>query len=201
MDDKWFKQQQKRAGITADQIAAKLGRHPSVVSKILNDKQKMTLDWAKAFAEALNQPLAVILEKAGVTDEATAQQINPGFSESDAAPWTPTPGSLADRHSQGIAEHFGAKAGVHVWRVKGDAMALAGYLDGDFILVDSFQAERVRAGDVVIAQIYDRQGGASTVLRQFQPPVLICPKDLSVHVVDNNNVTIHGKVTASWRTN
>ncbi|WP_112312514.1 LexA family protein [Pseudogemmobacter bohemicus] len=199
MDDKWFKQQQKKAGVTADQIAARLGRHPSVVSKILNAKQNMTLDWAKAFADSLNQPLATILEKAGVTDEASARQIIPGFAESDVAPFISQ--GAEQRGTVTIAEAFGAKPGIDIWRVKGDAMALAGYREGDFILVDTFQAERAKAGDVVIAQIYDRQGSATTVLRQFQPPVLVCPKDLSVHVVDNNNVVIMGKVTASWRTN
>ena len=34
MDDKWFKAQQKRVGVTADQIAAEMGRDRSAVSSI-----------------------------------------------------------------------------------------------------------------------------------------------------------------------
>jgi len=76
-------------------------------------------------------------------------------------------------------------------------MALAGYLPGDFILLDSFAADRMKLGDAVIAQVYGRTN-AATVLRIWQPPVLVCPKDQTVHVVDNN-VTIRGRVVASWR--
>lgn len=197
MDDRWFRDRQKKMGLTADQIADRVGKDRSVVSKILGGKLRMSMDWAKAFAEALDVPLAVILEKAGVTDAETAQQVVPGFAEGDVAPFVAR--GLEERGARTVAEVFGARPGIDVWRVQGDAMALAGFLPGDFILVDTFQAERVKPGDVVIAQVYDRQG-ATTVLRRWQPPVLVCPKDQAVHVVDNNNVVIRGKVTAAWRT-
>jgi SOS-response transcriptional repressor LexA len=97
---------------------------------------------------------------------------------------------------------MGDRPGVDVWRVKSRAMALSGLLEGDFMLVDTHAAERVRAGDVVIAQIYTRTG-ANTVLRRFEPPVLVAasadPADGRVHVVDGDNVVIRGKVVASWR--
>lgn len=201
MDDKWFKQQQKKVGITADQIAGILGRDRSVVSKILAGKQKMTLDWAKAFAEALQVPIAIVLERAGVTDEPTAKAITPGFAESDVAPWKSQ--GFEDRKQQTIAEALGAKAGVDVWQVKGSAMCGGGLLPGDFILVDTHQAERVKAGDTVIAQVYARNGTAKTVLRRWMPPVLVSVsgngEPTEVHVVDGDNVVIRGKVMASWR--
>lgn len=197
MDDRWFRERQKKMGVTADQIADRVGKDRSVVSKILGGKLKMSMDWAKAFAESLDVPLALILEKSGVADAETAQQVMPGFAEGDVAPFVAR--GLEERGPKTVADVFGARAGVDIWRVHGDAMVSAGYLPGDFILVDTFQADRVKAGDVVIAQVYDRQG-AMTVLRRWQPPVLVCPKDQTVHVVDNNNVVIRGKVTASWRT-
>jgi SOS-response transcriptional repressor LexA len=200
MDDKWFKLQQKRVGVTADQIAARLGRDRSVVSKILSGKQRMTLEWANAFAEVLQVPLATVLEKAGMTDAPTAQAFTPGFSDSDAAPFVH---SLAEGgQTRSIAQLMGERVGVDVWRVKSRAMALAGLLEGDFMLIDTHAAERVRPGDVVIAQIYGRNG-ANTVLRRFEPPVLVAssadPADARVHVVDGNNVVIRGKLVASWR--
>lgn len=203
MDAKWFKDQQKRVGVTADDIAREMGRVRSNVSHILNGHQPMSPEWAKAFAKVLQVPLATILEKAGVTDQATSRQLTPGFSDSDISPWVPqqrTP-SMEERRTQGVANYFGAKPGVDIWQVKTDDLAGIGYLRGDFILVDTFQAERTKPGDVVMAQIYDRNGGATTVLRQHQPPVLVHPKDMSVHVIDGNNVVIMGKITASWRTN
>lgn len=202
MDDRWFKAQQKRVGVTADQIAAVLGRDRSVVSKILSGKQRLTLEWAKAFAEVLQQPLDIILEKAGVTDAATAQAVVPGFSEGDAAPWKPGPGLAESGPSKTIAAAMGERPGIDVWRVQTRAMALAGLLEGDFMLVDTHQAERVKPGDVVIAQVYNRTG-ATTVLRRYAPPVLVAascePADAGVHVVDGVNVVVRGKVVASWR--
>ena len=203
MDDKWFKTQQKRVGVTADQIADRLGRDRSVVSKILSGKQRMTLEWANAFAEVLQSDLATVLEKAGVADGQITQRVAPGFAESDATAWVPGPGLAENAPVRGVAEVLGAtRPGIDIWRVKSRAMALAGLIEGDFMLVDSNQAERVRAGDVVIAQLYTRTG-ANTVLRRFEPPVLVAssadPDDARVHVVDGTNVVIRGKVIASWR--
>ena len=57
MDDKWFKRQQKRAGVTAEDIAEELGRDRSVVSRIYVGRQRMTLDQARVFAKVLEIPL------------------------------------------------------------------------------------------------------------------------------------------------
>ncbi len=201
IDDKWFKQQQKRVGVTADQIAAIYGRDRSVISKILSGKQRMTLEWAKAFAGVLNVPLATVLEKSGVAEPQVAQQLTPGFAESDAVQWQPR--GPEDRKPQSIAEAFGAKNGIDPWQVKGTGMVGAGLLPGDWILVDTFAAERVAPGDTVIAQVYNRNGTAKTVLRRWVPPVLVSVgpggETTEVHVVDNDNVAIRGKVVACWR--
>lgn len=203
MDVLWFKAQQKRVGVTADQIAEKMGRTRANVSHILNGRQRMSLDWAKAFAEVLQVPLATVLEKAGVTDAPTAQAVQPGFSEADVAPYLAGPGLGEAAAVHNVAQLFGERPGVDVWRVKSPAMALGGYLPGDFMLVDTLQAERARPGDVVVAQLYTR-AGATTVLRRFEPPVLVAasadPAEGRVHVVDGVNVVIRGKVVASWRT-
>ncbi len=200
MDEKWFKAQQKKAGVTAEDIAQIRGRSRVNVSHILNGRQRMSLDWANAFAQALGHPVATILEKAGVMDASSAQQISPGFAESDAAPFIPK-GPEA-RSVPTIAEAFGAKPGVDIWKITTASMALAGYLPGDYMLVDTHQAERVKAGDVVVAQVYSPRG-AKTVLRRWMPPVLIAAaaptEDEPVYVVDNDNVAIRGKVVASWR--
>lgn len=203
MDDKWFKQQQKRVGVTADDIAQKMGRTRANVSHILTGRQRMSLDWAKAFAEVLQVPLSTVLEKAGVTDGQTAQAVAPGFSESDAAPWIPGPEPAGSREVTTVAQALGGgRPGIDVWRVKGQVMALSGLLAGDFLLVDTHQAERVKPGDTVVAQVYSPKG-ATTVLRRYEPPVLVSastdPADRQVYVVDGVNVVIRGKVVASWR--
>lgn len=202
MDEKWFKTQQKRVGVTAEDIALKRGLSRVNVSHILTGRQRMSLDWAKAFAAVLQVPLDVVLEKAGVTDAPTAQRVVPGFSDSDVAVWKPGPGMAENAPVKSAAAVFGERPGVDVWQVQSRALALAGYLPGDYMLVDTHQAERVKPGDVVIAQVYSRTG-ATTVLRKFEPPVLVAascdPDDARVHVVDGVNVVVMGKVVASWR--
>lgn len=201
MDDKWFKSQQKRLGITADQIAARLGRDRSIVSKILSGKQRMSLAWARAFAASFDVPLATVIERAGLADKPVVQELKPGFAESDAAPFSYSSESSGVA-SRSIFVAMGERPGVDVWRVKSRAMELAGLLVGDFILIDTHQAERVHAGDIVIAQIYNPRG-ATTVLRRFEAPVLVAASADSasgrVYVVDGVNVIVRGKVIASWR--
>jgi transcriptional regulator with XRE-family HTH domain len=205
MDEKWFKAQQKKAGVTAEDIANVLGRDRSVVSRIYTGRQRMSLEWAKAFAKALEVPLAEVLEHAGTADEETARTLRPGFADSDAAVWAPQAGMGDGREIRATAATLGgARAGIDIWRVKSRAMALGGYLEGDFFLVDTNQSERPQPGDVVLAQLYNNSSGtASTVLRRFQPPVLVAssvdPDDMRVHVVDGVNVVIKGRVIASWR--
>lgn len=205
MDEKWFKMQKKRAGVTNADIASALNRDHTVVSKIVAGSQRMTLEWAQVFAKALNVPIATVLEKAGVAEPPLAQQLTPGFAESDCAAWVPGPGIGEGAGVRSIAQVLGAdKPGVDIWRVKSRAMQLAGYMPDDFLLVDTHAAERVRPGDTVIAQIYNNATGtAATVLRRLDPPVLMCasadPDDAKAHVVDGVNVLVRGKVVASWR--
>lgn len=200
MDLAWFKKRQKQVGVTAEDIARRMGRARSNVSHILNGHQRMSLDWADAFAEVLQVDVATILEKAGVGSTALVAQLRPGFADSDAIPW-----QGQDRKPKSIAGALGLdRAGVDIWQAKSSAMALQGILSGDFLLVDTHVSERSGAGDVVIAQIYNNSNGsATTVIRRFEPPVLVAastdPSDQRVHVVDGVNVVIMGKVAASWR--
>jgi hypothetical protein len=202
MDDKWFRARLKQVGKNAGDIALAAGRSRSNVSHILNGHQRMSLEWAQVFSKVLETPVSTVLEKAGVTEKSVAAEFTPGFAESDAAPFVYGPGMAEGPSHRSIAAAFGERPGVDVWRVKSSAMALGGLLVGDFMLVDTHQAERVRPGDVVIAQIYNPRG-ATTVLRRFEPPVLVAasaaPEDARVHVVDGQNVVVRGKVVASWR--
>lgn len=201
MDKDWFKLRLRMQGKTADDLAQAIKRDRAVVSRIMNGHQQLTLDQAKIFAAELDADVADVLLRAGLTDAPVAQALSPGFSDSDAAPWVAGPGMAEAREVPTIAQALGGgKPGIDVWRVKGGAMAQHGLLPGDYMLVDTHQAERVKPGDVVVAQVYNRTG-ATTVLRAYAPPVLLSadPADYQVHVVDGVNVVIRGKVTASWR--
>lgn len=201
MDANWFKKRQKLLGVTSFDLGTALGRDRTVVSKILSGKQPMTLEYAQGFAKVLEVSIDEILRRAGVLSADQARNLRPGFSESDAAIWLPKQNEPGDQ----IARALGAdRPGVDIWEVRSMALSLAGYMPGDKLLVDAHASERCKAGDVVIAQIYNwHTGNASTVLRRFEPPVLVAastqPDDQKVHVVDGNNVVIKGKVISSWR--
>lgn len=203
MDAAFFKKRQKTKGVTADEIAALAGRDRSNVSKIYAGQQKMTIHWARAFAQALDLTLDQVLEHAGEVPKAEAAQLRPGFAESDAVPFTGGP--APDHKSRSLAEALGAgRAGVDIWTVRTRALMFLGFMVGDQILVDANAAERARAGDVVLAQVYNlATGTATTMLRSYQPPVLVAASpdddDRRVYVVDGNNVSIRGVVVASWR--
>lgn len=204
MDDKWFKAQQKRVGVTAEDIAKKMGRDRSAVSHIYTGQRRMSLEWAQVFSDVLEVPLDEVLKRAGVLSENPAREIAVGLADGDVVPWKPMGGG--DRSAtDAVAGHFGGgKPGVDVWIVSSGAMQLGGYMPGDNLLVDTNQSEMCRAGDVVLAQKYDwKTGNATTLLRRFEPPVLVpASADLAeqrVFVVDGDNVLIKGKVVASWR--
>lgn len=203
MDDRWFKARQRELGVTADMIADARGRDRSVISKIYSGKQRMTLEWAQAFADVLNVPVTEVLERAGVVDAQRSQAMRPGFAESDAALYTAPEPEM--RRTLSHAEAFGGtRPGIDIWCVKELSMALMGYRPGDFILVNSHLSERAANGDVVVAQVYDNAiGSAKTVLRRIDTPVLVAahpdPEQARAYVIDGVNVVVRGVVTASWR--
>lgn len=58
-----------------------------------------------------------------------------------------------------------------VWRLGTRVAELAGFMPGDIILFD-LSATPGR-GDLVVAQVEDRTGGAETVIRVYDPPFLV----------------------------
>jgi len=205
MNVDWFKKQQRMKGVTSADLGKRLGRDRSVISNIYHGRRRMSFEDAKIFAELLDAPLSEVLLQAGIADKDTVQELNPGFAESDAAAWVPKPEGKSGPDIAAMAHALGGgKNGVDVWRVKSRAMALAGYLEGDYMLVDTGQRDFCKAGDVVLAQAYDFEvGAATTLLRRYQTPVLVAasadPAEWGVHVVDHNAVVIMGKVVGSWR--
>lgn len=202
MDDKWFKAQLKLAGITAEEVAQKVGRDRSNVSHIFNGRQKMTMEWAEGFASVLNLPLDEVMRRAGLVSTATARKLAAGFAEGDAVQWR---GKEPDDPETRIAAAMGGgKPGIDVWRASTRSLELKGILPGDFLLADTHQALNSRAGDIVIAQRTDwHTGTAATLVRCLEPPVLVShsldPELQRVHVVDGETVMVRAKIIGCWR--
>lgn len=203
MDEKWFKKQQRKAGVTADEIAAELGRDRSLVSRLYVGRQRMTLDQARAFSKVLAVPLEEVLSRAGVATPEEAPRLAPGYSDGDAVQLpSMRPGSADAKAAQCLG---GGREGVDVWQVTSNCLLFKGFKSGDLMLVDMQADERARLDDIVLAQVFDHNSGKpATVLRLYQPPILIGagPDDADnrAYLVDGSSVVIRGKVIASWRT-
>ena len=204
MDKDWFKTRLRSAGKTTQNLADAISRDRAVVSRILNGKQPMTIEQAEIFAECLNQPIDQVVLYAGLTQKReTAHAIAPGYSDGDVVQFSGT-GSSAHEAMERAKLFGGSKPGVDLWTVTSTSMALGGYLPGDHIVVDSHQSGTCKAGDIVLAQVYNWKDGLKiNILRRFEPPVLVStcpnPSDDGVHVLDGKNVSLLGKVIASWR--
>jgi len=89
------------------------------------------------------------------------------------------------------------------WKVGDRALELAGYLPGDRVMLD--QALAARAGDAVIAQVYDfERGAAETRLRFYSPPFLVTrTMDPALtdkaDLVDGKRVVISGPIVRMVR--
>lgn len=203
MDTKWFKQQQKKAGVTAEDIAKRMGKSRTNVSHIYSGNQRMSIEWAKAFAHVLAVPIDEVLERSGALEPKEASSVPSGMAEGDATPWQGNKDT--DKNVSPALSLFGGdRAGVDVWKVQSKSIQLLGFMPDDFILIDTHAAESCEYGDIVVAQIYDwKAGSARTVLRRYEPPLIIPATTdtdaMSTHIVDGHNVVIKGKIIASWR--
>jgi hypothetical protein len=203
MDADHFKRRQRQLGITSDDLGRAIGRDRTVISKIYSNARPMKAEEVPVFARLLDMTIDEVIERAGLKAGSTVRAMTtPGFSDQEAVPfdWTGR-GDLRDR----LAGPLGFdRPGVDVWAVKGRSMDLAGYVDGDMIVVDSHRAERARAGDDVLAQVYDlNHADAQRVFRRYDPPFLFAistdQAELKPMLVDNERVVIVGVVTSSWR--
>lgn len=69
MNTLWIKQRLKSLGATQEQLAQAIGRDRAVVSRILQGRQPLRLDWAEAFAAVLRIPAAEFLRLSELTSE------------------------------------------------------------------------------------------------------------------------------------
>ena len=201
MDTDWFRKKMREAGATSQDVADAAGRARSGLSHIFSGKQMMTIHWARALAGVLDVPLDEVMARAGLLRGRDLAVPLRGMSEGDATVFT---ASARSETPQAFCEMIRARqSGVDVWEVKSRSLSHMGYMIGDLMLVDCRSPDHLRAGDVVVAQIYDQHGGARTVLRRYEPPVLVAASpdetDLRIHMVDGATVVVKGKVLASWR--
>lgn len=191
----WLRRLLAERGQSAHALAREAGIAASTLSRFLNDP---------AYSGTLS---TTTLEKIARTTGAYPGRADPvapmpapregagtaGFGEAEAEPFA----------AGAAAAPFALPPGADVWRVKGRALDLAGYLPGDLVVVDGHATPR--AGDIVCAQVLDAAGGtARTVLRKYLPPYLMAVSTAAAEEapvpLDPETVAVMGVVTLSWRT-
>nr|WP_177236311.1 helix-turn-helix transcriptional regulator [Albimonas pacifica] len=202
MDASFFKKLQRQMGVTNDDLARKIGRDRTVISRIYSGERKLKPEEVSAFASLLQIPIDLVLEKAGLhhpAAKAMAGRSAHPSSELEEYDWTGV------RNSDEYFSLFGI-AGAHrtAWIVKTEHMILGGYKPGDCLVSDRLKAETAKRGDDVLAEVLDiATGNASLVLRRFEPPIIFAlsarPDFARPMVVDHERVVIKGVVACMWR--
>jgi hypothetical protein len=139
----WLQALMSRFGVTPKDIQDATGVNQATLYRWLREENDATLDNAMRIASHYRMALP---------GGGTAL----GLRESEAAQWTEelpeTPQELPFHQSW--------------WRIGNRALELSGVLPGDAALLD--QHAQARAGDIVIAQIYNfERGAAETKIRYF----------------------------------
>lgn len=203
MDTEFFKARQKELGLTTEDLGRAIGRDRTAISKMYSGGRALKPEEVHALADALQITVEDVLDRAGMKAAPIVRSMaQSGFAEGEATPFD-WQGMGSERAALSSAFHLN-RPGAEVWTTRGRSMDLAGYLDGDAIVVDRTRAERARPGDDVLAQIYDfATGSARTVFRRYDSPFIFAisteQAKLKPYFVDGEKVVIVGVVTFSWR--
>lgn len=156
----------ERRGLSQSQLAAAVGTTQPQINRLETGVRKLTVEWMQKIAQALDvhpEDLITTAVMAGLSEDAEAY-----IAEDKAI-------SAAALAQRGLA-HF---------RIKSNAVELAGYPAGTVVLIDMTPAavESVKTGDVVVAQAYDRDEltRATTIVRQFVAPSLLTTNRLGTN--------------------
>lgn len=144
--------------ISSYELAERVGTTQSQISRLETGERRLTEDWMRRIARALNVAPSDLIATATMAE----------FNE-DIEPYR-----HAERPESDIALQ---RLGLAFFRVTSDVVELAGIHAGRVILIDMRPAAvaAVRTGDIVVAQVYAKADllTARTVVRQFVAPSLL----------------------------
>jgi hypothetical protein len=193
----WVRRVIAHTGKSASQLAEDAGLAGLTLTRFLNQENY----------EGTLSPLSVRLltEYTGLPGPDQGDDVKAGrFSFQEGAPFDYT---AADQGIPGMGQivrlFLQNRPGASPWELQTNALEAVGYLQGDIVIVDQNVIAKVR--DAVCAQVYDLKGGAETIFRIYEPPVLTGathdpetrPRPM---VVDNVSVKIMGVITDALRT-
>ena len=152
-------------GLTVSELAERVDLSHTQVSRIENGKRGLSIPVAERMAKAMNTTVADVIGANAGPKTPTDKLV--GF-HNDAEPYDAGPSDIPVRPVRG--------KNIDPWRVKTNALDLAGISVGMVVFVDlSAEAvEGVKPLQCVIAQVYGGMGDKTlTVIRQFVPPSLL----------------------------
>lgn len=187
----WVKAIISETGWNQSELARRAGITHATLSKFLNDPNNS--------AELATATVVKLQAVSPIPHYENARGAMPeGFDEAEAEPYDP--GSQDTLITRAVEALKGASNHVQPWILRTNALENAGYRWGDILAVD--MSAIPKPGDVVIAQIYDNQGGAETAFRIYHKPYLVAssnsPRHLAPTLIDQR-VDVRGVVVASLR--
>lgn len=184
-----------RTGITQTELATRIQRDPSTLSKFLSGKARRGHTLTAETITAIEQVTGIAF-----AENVGASLAPKGFGEPDASPYQAAvrAGDLMDAMLRTLTD----QNAVDAWVMKSRALESIGILPGDILIVDLNAAPR--SGQIVCAQIYDWPNNqARTVMRLYESPFLVAATQdrglMRPHLVDNDDVIIRGVVGPTIR--
>lgn len=172
----------EQRGLTAKQLAEKIGTTEATISRLATGQRKLTEEWMRKIAKALDVSPTDLLRLPLLED-----------FQDDAVPYISAAEPELTRAVHGRDLNF--------WRIVSDALVGIGLKPGDVRLFDHSQkaVERIATGAVVIASLRDRTDSTKrrTVVRQFiQPGLLITNRPGTNIAVTLDHANFEGVVRA-----
>lgn len=162
-------------GWTQAYLGKLVGRSKYVIGRLEDGTTPLKIDMARKLAEALDVTIPDLLTGPMVED--FQEEAAPYVSESES----PLMRAIKRRN-------------LSPWTIMTDSLDALGLKPGDMRIFDHSQeaVDKVRTGDVVIVQLYDREDPlkATTVIRQFIAPGLIVTNRAGTNIavtLDNPN--------------
>lgn len=181
----------KKHGMSQTDLARLLGRDKAVVTNLFSGKRSLKAEEAMLIARHLGVDVAQIL------GEKPAAQKRGMEEPAVLIPFRQAP--LKTKKSKQIVEKSGkfflkdsdvTGANVYAVEVRDDSLNLLGFMPGDIVISDLDAP--CKPGQVVVVQYY-KGAGAETLLRKFEPPLLMAHSTSQAHKplnVDKDNVRL-----------
>lgn len=188
----WLKAIREETGWNWSELARRATLTPQLFSKFRNDPEnKAVLDTRTVSKIAAISPVPHYENKRARLPDGFDEGEASAYGEVDTDPLVDIAvAALRDGHGNSLEP----------WVLRTGALENAGYRPGDVLMVDA--AATPKEGDVVRAQIFDRQGGGETAFRIYHRPFLVAASTarrfLTPQMIDDR-VEIRGVVVASFR--